>query len=89
MKLSTLFFLLSWTTLLNSQTIGTLYERHPIDALLQGECRTKRTLSSEELVLHTRFNTVQFVSLRYLYNAKGTPDPIFFDYYVFRVGDER
>ena len=88
MKLNTscpyLYLFLFLTTTSYSQTIRTIYEPKVITNLLEGECRTTRLLAPEELLIHTEFNTIQFISLGDLYNVDGELDPQFFNYYVFR-----
>ncbi len=88
MKLSALIFLLGLSNLLAGQTIGTIYHPSTITDLIDGACRTKRVMDTSEIVLHSQFKTIQFVSLRNLYNANDNLTPIFFPYYVFRkVGE--
>ena len=88
MKLNTrylsIFLFLFLATSNYGQTVGTIYEPKVITNLLEGECRTTQLLAPEELLIHTEFNTIQFISLGDLYNADGELDPQFFNYYVFR-----
>ena len=88
MNLTTLLLTLFLATNLHSQTIGTTYNRNLIDQFLTADCRTQRSLAPEDYLLHTQFNTIQFVGLRNLYNEDRNPDPQFFPYYVFREVEE-
>jgi len=84
MKKYSLLFLLLVPLVLGAQDIGTIYQASTITKLMEGDCRTKRLMEESELVVHPRFKTIQFTSLRDLYQVKDSAASSFFPYYVFR-----